>query len=160
MRCNGTPLAGSNWQEVAETAMDLDTSYNYTSTPGQQDTLNFGALAGTITTLYGIQLTYAARKDDAGARSVKSIVKIAGTSYAGATRLAPRRQLRLLHRPVDFESEHRTELGDQRRQRRGLWLQHGELIWPTASAKRSSRLKSSGCAGFAFRRGGGPATDE
>lgn len=84
-----TPLAGSNWQEVAETAMDSDTSYNYTSTPGQQDTLNFGALAGTITTLYGIQLTYAARKDDAGARSVKSIVKIAGTSYAGATNSLP-----------------------------------------------------------------------
>lgn len=84
-----TPLAGSNWQEIAETAMDADTSYNYSSTPGQQDTLDFGALAGTITTIFGIQLTYAARKDDAGARSVKSIVKIAGTSYAGATYSLP-----------------------------------------------------------------------
>jgi hypothetical protein len=84
-----TPHAGSNWQEVAETAMDSDTTYNYSSTPGQQDTLDFGALAGTITTIYGIQLTYAARKDDAGARSVKSVVKVSGTSYFGSTNSLP-----------------------------------------------------------------------
>jgi hypothetical protein len=84
-----TPLAGANWQEISEIAMDSDVSYNYSSTPGQQDTFTFGALQNTITVIYGIQLTFAARKDDAGVRTVKSDVKISGVNYYGANHNIP-----------------------------------------------------------------------
>jgi hypothetical protein len=78
-----TPLAGSNWQEVSETAMDGDTSYNATATAGQEDLLAFGALSG-IGLIYGIQLTGAYRKDDAGARIVKQAVKSGATEVYGS----------------------------------------------------------------------------
>lgn len=84
-----TPLANANWQEISEVAMDSDASYNFSTTPGNQDTFAFQPLANVITTIYGIQITYAARKDDVGARSMKSVVKISGTSYFGTTNSLP-----------------------------------------------------------------------
>lgn len=84
-----TPLTGSNWSEINETAMDSDTSYNYSTTATNQDTFTFQPLEATITTVFGVQLTFAARKDDALARMIKPIVKISGTSYAGTTYSIP-----------------------------------------------------------------------
>jgi hypothetical protein len=76
-----TPLANTNWQEISEVAMDSDTSYNYDATAGHQDTFVFQPIANVITTIYGLQLTYAARKDDAGSRTIAGVIKISGTSY-------------------------------------------------------------------------------
>lgn len=79
-----TPLANTNWQEVDETAMDGDTSYNYSSTAGQEDLLNFGALASTINHIIGVQVTGAYRKDDAATRIVKQALKSSTTEVYGS----------------------------------------------------------------------------
>lgn len=79
-----TPLAGTNWGEVSETAMDFDTSYNFSSTVTNEDLLNFAALLSNTTLVYGVQITYAARKDDVGARSVKSALKSSTTEVYGS----------------------------------------------------------------------------
>lgn len=84
-----TPLSLANWQMISEIAMDSDTTYNYTATPGNQDTFVFQSLAGTITTIYGIQVTYATRKDDAGMKEIKGVVKSGGTSYFGDVKSIP-----------------------------------------------------------------------
>ena len=84
-----TPLASTNWVEVSEVAMDSDTSYNSTATPTNQDTYTFGALSGTINVIFGLQITTAQRKDDASARSTKSVLKISSTDYFGATNSLP-----------------------------------------------------------------------
>jgi len=84
-----TPLANANWQEVASVQFDGDAAYNYTTTPTDQDTYTFGALAGTISLIYGLQITTAQRKDDSSARSTKSVAKVGGTSYFGATNSLP-----------------------------------------------------------------------
>ena len=84
-----TPLTSTNWVEVSEVAMDSDTSYNSTATPGDQDTYTFGALSGTITTIYGVQITTAQRKDDASPRTTKSVLKISSTDYYGTTNSLP-----------------------------------------------------------------------
>jgi hypothetical protein len=79
-----TPLANANWQEISETAMDSDTSYNYDSTVGNEDRFNFAALPSTTSLIYGIQLTGAYRKDDSGGRQVKQGVKSGTTETYGA----------------------------------------------------------------------------
>jgi hypothetical protein len=79
-----TPLANANWQEVSETAMDSDTSYNYDSTVGNEDLFNFAALPSNTTLIYGIQVTGAYRKDDSGARQVKQGVKSGAAETYGA----------------------------------------------------------------------------
>lgn len=79
-----TPLANANWQEVSEVVMDSDTSYNYTTTAGDEDLLNFGSMENTIVTIYGVQVTGAYRKDDGGARVIKQGVKSGSTETYGA----------------------------------------------------------------------------
>lgn len=77
------PLANSNWQEVSETAMDSDTSYNRTATAGAQDSFNLGALDVDVNQVIGLQVTVAVRKEDAGSRTVAPVVVIAGVTYVG-----------------------------------------------------------------------------
>jgi hypothetical protein len=79
-----TPLANTNWQEVDEVAMDGDTSYNYSATVGQEDLLNYSALATTINNILGVQVTGAYRKDDSSARSIKQAFKSSTTEVYGA----------------------------------------------------------------------------
>lgn len=84
-----TPLANANWQEISETFMDSDASYNYSTTPGQEDRFTFGPLAATINVIYGVQVTFAARKDDGGTRTVKSALKSSTTEVYGANHNIP-----------------------------------------------------------------------
>lgn len=84
-----TPLANANWQEVSEVAMDSDTTYNYTSTAGNEDLLNFQSLPSTVTTIFALQVTGAYRKDDALARTVKQAVKSGATEAYGANYSLP-----------------------------------------------------------------------
>jgi hypothetical protein len=79
-----TPLANANWQEVSEVAMDSDASYNYSSTPGDQDLFDMGALDSHDASVLAVQITGAFRKDDAGDRSIKNAVKSGGTTAYGA----------------------------------------------------------------------------
>jgi len=84
-----TPLANSNWQEVSEIAMDSDTSYNFSSTPGQTDLFNMGALRAATSVVLGVQVTGAYRKDDATARQVAQQIKSGATQSAGTTNSIP-----------------------------------------------------------------------
>lgn len=84
-----TPLAGANWQEVNEIAFDGDATYNYSSTPGQDDLFNVGALPSTASGFLGVQTTVAGRKDDAGYRSVKQLYKSGGTTSVGSEQALP-----------------------------------------------------------------------
>lgn len=79
-----TPLSGTNYQMIDEVAMDSDTSYNSTSTPGNEDLFTFGALSGSIVLIYGVQITGAYRKDDVGARSMKQALKSNVTEVYGS----------------------------------------------------------------------------
>ncbi len=80
------PNTNQNWQNVSETAMDGDTTYNATATPGNEDLLAFQALTGTIADIFGLQITIAARKDDAGIRTLEYALKSgsAAEQYGGA----------------------------------------------------------------------------
>lgn len=84
-----TPLANTNWQEVSEVAMDGDTSYNFTTTAGDEDLLNFSALANTVNKILGVQVTGAYRKDDATMRTVKQALKSGATEQYGTTNSLP-----------------------------------------------------------------------
>lgn len=78
-----TPSAGSNFQCVDEASMNSDTDYVSSSTAAQKDTYNFGAV-GIAGTVAGIQVNGAIRKDDAGSRTVRRIVRVGATDYNGA----------------------------------------------------------------------------
>jgi hypothetical protein len=78
-----TPLALTNWQEVCELAMDSDTTYNFSSTVGQEDLLNFNALPVSTTLVFGVQVTGAYRKDDSGSRFIKQALKSNVTEQYG-----------------------------------------------------------------------------
>lgn len=80
-----TPLANANWQEVSETSMDSDSSYNYDPTVGHEDRFNAGSMPAGVSLIYGVQVTGAYRKDDAGARSVKQGVKSGATETYGSS---------------------------------------------------------------------------
>jgi hypothetical protein len=84
-----TPLSGTNWQMVDEVAMDSDTTYNSTSTAGNEDLLNFQSLPSTVTTIYALQVTGAYRKDDALSRTIKQAVKSGVTEAYGANYSIP-----------------------------------------------------------------------
>lgn len=87
-----TPLANANWQEVSEVAMDSDTSYNSTTTAGNEDLLNFGALEATISKIIAVQVTGAYRKDDAGSRVIKQALKSGTTEVYGVDFSLPTNQ--------------------------------------------------------------------
>lgn len=84
-----TPLSGTNYQMINEVAMDSDTTYNSTATPGDEDLFTFGALTGSIALIYGIQITGAYRKDDVGTRTLKQALKSNVTEIYGSTYSLP-----------------------------------------------------------------------
>jgi hypothetical protein len=77
-----TPSAGSNYQNVDESAPDSDTTYNSSATAGQIDTYTFGAL-GVVGTVHGIQTSLLVRHDDS-TRTIREKVRISGSDYNGA----------------------------------------------------------------------------
>lgn len=80
-----TPSAGSNFQNVDDAGdMDDDTTYNSDDTAGQIDTYTLPDIEATGGTIHAVAVNSAVRKDDAGARSTKNIVRQATTNYEGA----------------------------------------------------------------------------
>lgn len=75
-----TPSAGSNYQNVDETAPDDDTTYNSTSTAGLKDAYTY-ANVGESGAVYAININTRVRKDDAGARVIRPKIRIGGTDY-------------------------------------------------------------------------------
>lgn len=79
-----TPSAGSNWQNVDEATYDSDTTYNASSTAGHKDTFAMANLSTVAGTVKGVQVVNVWRKDDAGTRTAKSVVRVGSTDYEGA----------------------------------------------------------------------------
>ena len=81
-----TPSAGSNFQNVDETPPDGDTTYNHSSTAAQKDTFAMGDLATTSGTVHFVGFSNRQRKDDAGARTARTLHRLSGTDVNGTTR--------------------------------------------------------------------------
>jgi hypothetical protein len=74
--------AGSNDYEcVDETDPNEDTDYIYANVMG--DISTFGITTGTLGTVIGIQLNNYLRKDDAGTRKIKPLIRSNGADYQG-----------------------------------------------------------------------------
>jgi hypothetical protein len=80
-----TPLAAPNWQEVADVSLDGDISYNYDINVGDTDLFASYALPSTVTTVYAMAVSYAARRDDAGTRTMTSTVVSNAVAAIGNT---------------------------------------------------------------------------
>lgn len=81
--------AFQNWQQVDERQMDGDLTMNFSATPGQEDRFNFMALQSTLDFMVGVQPVGAYRKDDAGPRVIKNVLKSASTEVLGSTFSVP-----------------------------------------------------------------------
>ena len=77
--------SASNWDNVDDTTIDSDSSYNFSNTVGQRDTLDCGNLPSITGIIFGVQLNIAARKDDAGSRTLRSLTRVSSTDYEGAS---------------------------------------------------------------------------
>jgi hypothetical protein len=80
---------GNNYSRINETAMDSDTSYNSSATPGDEDQFAFQPITNVIAAIYGVQVTIAARKDDVGPRVIKTGLVSGGTTDYGANHSLP-----------------------------------------------------------------------
>jgi hypothetical protein len=74
--------AATNWQAASDNPPDGDTSYVYSSTPGQIDLYTFGSLTPTSGTVNAVQTCLYARKDDAGLRTIQPEIRQGGVNYA------------------------------------------------------------------------------
>lgn len=76
-----TPSAGSNFQNVDDTNPNDDTDYNASSTAGHKDLFALADSAVTAGTVHGLQVITRARKDDAGARTMRNLIRTNGTDF-------------------------------------------------------------------------------
>ncbi len=81
-----TASAGADYTTVDDNPNNGDTDYISSSTATQVDTFTYPAL-GVTGTVLGVAPTSLARKDDAGVRSIREVVRSGGTDYAGAADL-------------------------------------------------------------------------
>lgn len=80
-----TPQFNTNWVEVSETAFDGDSSFNFTSTINNTDSLSMGSLPITVSGVIAVQATGAYRKSGAGSHSLAQGISSSGTIASGAT---------------------------------------------------------------------------
>jgi hypothetical protein len=79
------PSAGANFENVDELVVDGDTTYNSETTVSDKDTFAMGNLPEAIDAIFAtMQLTYW-RKDNAGPRSGRQVIRSGGTDYEGST---------------------------------------------------------------------------
>jgi hypothetical protein len=78
-------LSGNpNWQNVDDTTMDGDSTYNYSTQSGAYDTFTSGTLASSSTVL-ALKVVAAGHIDDAGMRGAQTILQSGGVFAAGTT---------------------------------------------------------------------------
>lgn len=80
-----TPSAGSNFQNVDETTANDDIDYNASSTPGHIDLYAMDDLPTAASSIAAVTARIVARKDDAGARDGRTVIRTVGTNYEGPT---------------------------------------------------------------------------
>lgn len=79
-----TRLSGAtNAGMVDEITVDSDATYNSSNTVGQKDLFEFTDLVGNPTTIHAVQVSLAARKDDAGTRTIQHVIKHGATEWNG-----------------------------------------------------------------------------
>lgn len=74
-----------NYANVAESSADDDASYNESSTAGAKDLFRLNGLPANPGAVRCLQVSVRARKDDAGARSIRTRVKSGATEANGAS---------------------------------------------------------------------------
>lgn len=79
-----TPTSGSNYQMVDETTADDATTVNTSSTVGHKDLLSLANLPTAANSVYAIQEVTRLRKDDAGAKTARQVIRTASTDYESA----------------------------------------------------------------------------
>jgi hypothetical protein len=80
-----TPLSSTNASNVDETAVDSDTTYNSSTTPGNIDTFNHGALSSNPSTIYAVKTTSFAKKMDVSNRTYRNKLTSNVTTSNGTT---------------------------------------------------------------------------
>jgi hypothetical protein len=78
-----TPLSGANWQNVSEIAVDDDTTYNFTTTPGNQDTYTFQPLAHINSNIHVVGTNLVQRKDNPGSKTTAQLAHLGGSDFVG-----------------------------------------------------------------------------
>jgi hypothetical protein len=79
-----TPSAGSNFQNLEEVGPDGDTTYNSETTASDIDLFAMDNLPTNATTVAGIKEIAYHRKDDAGVRTLRHVVRTGATNYEGS----------------------------------------------------------------------------
>lgn len=78
-----TPSAGDNFAAVDDPTTDDDATYVASDTAGHRDSYSFPSLGLASGTIKGVAVNVHARKDDAAAREVASLVRSNGTDANG-----------------------------------------------------------------------------
>ena len=86
-----TPSAGANWENVDDNPPDDDVTYNKSSTAGHKDTFAFGNLSSSTGTVLAVCPTLRMRKEDAGARQMRAVCRLAAVETESAD-IAPQTQ--------------------------------------------------------------------
>jgi hypothetical protein len=79
-----TPSAGANWQCVDETVQNGDTDYVSSNTAGHRDLYAISDMTYTPQSIKAVQVGAVLRKDDAGARTVSTVLKSGGVVDAAS----------------------------------------------------------------------------
>jgi len=73
--------SGNNWDQVNEANINADTDYVFSNTVGNTDTYAYTDLPAGAVSVKGAVAQFAARRDDAGSRTLRGIVRQGGTNY-------------------------------------------------------------------------------
>lgn len=73
----------NNWENVDDTSPDEDTTYNVSDTVGHKDSFGFSDLSALGSSVIGVQANILARKDDAGTRLLRGVLRTGSTDYEG-----------------------------------------------------------------------------
>ena len=79
-----TPSTGGNYQNVDDESPDGDTTYNSDNAVGHVDSFAMSSLPSSAGLVLGVQTLVAARKDDAGERSMGTVQRSGSTDTEGA----------------------------------------------------------------------------
>lgn len=81
-----TPSTPPNYENVNDAAANDDTDYNRSATVAQKDTYAYPDIPPTTGVVLGVAVQLTLRKDDAGGRTTRAIIRQGGTDYPGVTR--------------------------------------------------------------------------
>lgn len=79
-----TPSAGSNFDCVNENPANDDTDFVSSITAGQKDSYTLAPIALLTATIFGVAVNLISRKEDAGPRTERSLVRSSGVDAVGA----------------------------------------------------------------------------